>query len=152
MRRFRMIAGLVIMAFAAFIYFASSKLPFGTLRKPGAGLFPSGLSALLFFLALMFILKTVFKESPKDCPGTLWKGLQWQRVPYTLAGILAYALLLEHLGYFVCTWVLLGCLFWGEGIKRKCIAIVGALTVSVVTYLVFKRLLGVQLPSGILGL
>lgn len=100
----------------------------------------------------MFVLKTGFKRSHKVYTGTLWEGLQWVRVPYTLASILAYALLLEHLGYLVCTWILLGWFFWGEGVKSKCIAIVGSLTASVVTYIVFKRLLGIQLPSGFLGL
>ncbi len=152
MRKLRITVGLVIMAFAALVCFESSKLSFGTLRRPGPGLFPLGLAAPLFFLALMFVLKTGFKRSHKDYTGTLWEGLQWERVPYTLASLFAYTLLLEHLGYLVCTWILLGWFFWGEGVKRRSIAIVGSLTASVVTYIVFKRLLGIQLPSGFLGL
>ncbi len=107
MKKLQLVSGMIIMALAALICFDTSKLSFGSPGRPGPGFFPLGLATVLFFLALMFVLKTGFKRPHKDYTGTLWEGLQWERVPYTLASLLAYALLLEHLGYLVCTWILL---------------------------------------------
>jgi len=85
---------------------------------------------------------------PGDSAGLLWRNLAWQRVPITLAALLVYALLLERLGYPFCTSILMALLFWGKGVKRRSIAIIGGLVVSIVSYLLFNDLLKVRLPSS----
>ena len=152
MKRLQLMSGMIIMAFAALICFDSSKLSFGTPGKPGPGFFPLGLGIILFFLSLIFIVKTAFKEGTvSDSARALWTGLQWKQIPYTLAALLGYALLLDRLGYLICTWILMGYLFWGKGAKRKGIAIIGAMMVSVISFMIFRGLLKVRLPLGLLG-
>jgi hypothetical protein len=43
-------------------------------------------------------------------------------------------------------------LFWGKGTKRKGIAVIGAMIVSVMSYMIFRGLLKVRLPLGLLRL
>lgn len=153
MKKLQLVSGMIIIAFAALICFESSKLSFGTPGKPGPGFFPLGLGTILFFLGLFFVLKTAFMRGGISVSArTLWTGLQWKQVPYTLAGLLGYALLLDKLGYLICTWILMACLFWGKGAKRKGIAIIGAMMVSVISYMIFRGLLKVRLPLGLLRL
>ena len=148
-----MTSGIVIMAFAALICFESSKLSFGTPGKPGPGFFPLGLGVILFFLSLIFILKTALRwEGISDSARALWTGLRWKQVSYTLAALLGYALLLDRLGYLICTWILMTYLFWGKGAKRKGIAIIGAMMVSVISYMIFRGMLKVRLPLGLFRL
>lgn len=151
MKKLQLASGMVIMAFAALICFESSKLSFGTPGKPGPGFFPLGLGIILFFLSLIFILKTALRwEGISDSARALWTGLRWRQVPYTLAVLLGYALLLDRLGFLICTWLLMTYLFWGKGAKRKGIAITGAIIVTIVSFIIFRTLLNVRLPLGIL--
>ncbi len=153
MKRLQLISGIIIMAFAALICFDSSRLSFGTPGRPGPAFFPLGLGILLFFLALIFVLKTALMwQGISDPARALWTGLRWKRVPYTLAALLGYALLLDWVGYLICTWILMAYLFWGKGAKRKGIAIIGAMIVSVISYMIFRSLLKVRLPLGLLRL
>jgi putative tricarboxylic transport membrane protein len=146
-------SGMTIMVFAALICFESSKLSFGTPGRPGPAFFPLGLGAALFFLSLIFVLKTAFiREEISDSARALWAALRWKQVPYTLAALLAYGLLLDRLGYLICTWVLMVYLFWGKGARRKGIAIIGAMMVSIMSYMIFRGMLKVRLPLGLLRL
>ena len=153
MKTLQLASGMIIMAFAVLICFESSKLPFGTPGRPGPAFFPFGLGALLFLLSLIFIVKTGFTKAINiDSARALWTGLRWKQVPCTLALLLGYALLLDRLGYLICTWVLMAYLFWGKGAKRKGIAIVGAMIVSGISYMIFRGMLKVRLPLGLLNL
>ncbi|MEI9478215.1 MAG: tripartite tricarboxylate transporter TctB family protein [Deltaproteobacteria bacterium] len=152
MKKLQLISGIIIMVFAALICLETSKLSFGTIRTPGPGFLPFGYGALLFFLATIFVLKSGFKAGAfSDSASALWSGLKWKRIPYTLAVLLVYALLLDRLGYLVCTGILMVYLFWEKGMRKGSIAIITGIGVSIITYFVFKKLLSVQLPSGYLG-
>ena len=146
-------SGMAIMVFAALICFESSKLSLGTPGRPGPAFFPLGLGAALFLLSLIFVLKTAFiREGISDSTQAIWAGLRWRQVPYTLAALLAYSLLLDRLGYLICTWIFMAYLFWGKGARRKGIAIIGAMMVSVMSYMIFRGMLKVRLPLGLLRL
>ena len=153
MKRLQLISGMIIMVYAAFLCFGAMKLSVGTPRTPGPGFLPFGYGALLFLLATIFVLKSGFKDGMShESPKVLWSGLKWKQVPYTLAFLLGYALLLERLGFLICTWTIMIFLFWGKGIRRRSIAFFGGLGVAIVTYAVFKGLLKIRLPSGFLGI
>ncbi len=153
MKRLQLISGIVILAFASLICFEASKLSLGTPGKPGPGLFPLGLGALLFLIDVIFILRTATRwEGMGGSARALWAGLRWRQVPYALAALLAYSLLLDRLGYVICTWMLMVYFFWGGGAKRKWVAIIGAMVVSVVSFMIFRGMLKVRLPLGLLRL
>lgn len=153
MKKLQLISGIIIMVFAALICFESSKLSMGTAKTPGPGFLPFGYGILLFSLATIFVLKSGFKvRTTGDSAGAFWYGLNWKRVLYILGSLLGYALLLDNIGYLGCTGILMISLFWGKGGRRRSIAIIGGLAVTIITYTVFKGLLKVQLPSGFLGI
>ena len=76
----------------------------------------------------------------------------WIRIGATLATLAGFALVLEHLGFLLSTFLLMVCLLraieaqsWGK-------IITVALATSLITYGLFARLLGVPLPAGVLGI
>lgn len=148
----RLTSGIVIAAFAALVSFEASKLAFGTSRSPGPGFLPLVCGIVLFLLSLLFVLQTILKrEGPSSAEGSPWSGVQWQQVPATLAVLLAYAILLQRLGYLICTWILMTFLLWDRAVKRKHYVVIASLAVTVVTYVIFKGLLKIRLPVGVLG-
>ncbi len=141
------------MIFAAFFCLEGSKLPLGTPRQPGPALLPLGYGGLLFFLAAIFVLRSGLKrEETGDSARSPWRGLKWKRVPYVLAGVLGYAFCLEFLGYLISTTFLMIVLFLVKGLRRTFLVLSGGLAITIITYILFKGLLKVRLPSGFLGI
>jgi len=153
MKKLQLISGMIVMAFAALFCFEGSKLPLGTPRQPGPAFLPLGYGILLFIISTIFVIKSGFRKGVAgDAAGAPWHGLKWKRVPYVAVGLLGYAFCLESLGYLVSTAILVVTLLWVGGVKRSSIVICGGLAITIATYILFKSLLKVRLPSGFLGI
>lgn len=141
----------ILLALAGYIFLAGSALPFGTLRVPQTAFFPKGLAALLAILSLVLLAQAFARtEAPLDSNKIGAAG--WIRIGATLATLAGFAIVLERLGFLLTTFLLMICLLraieaqsWG-----KVIAV--ALATSLITYGLFSRLLGVPLPTGVLGI
>jgi hypothetical protein len=74
--------------------------------------------------------------------------LGWPRIVATMAALFVYALVLEHVGFVAATFALLLFLFKVLERQRWPVALASSLATALVTYLVFKVWLNVQLPAA----
>jgi putative tricarboxylic transport membrane protein len=95
------------------------------------------LSVLLFFLPSQHT--------------TFWpKGRQWLKIGLLIVAILFYSLFLNHVGFLISASLLMAVCMWGFGAKRRWIAPV-SIAVVISFYIIFDRILGLNLPAGILN-
>jgi putative tricarboxylic transport membrane protein len=150
MHRYDRLGGLLWMAIGIAICIGSIRLGPGSVSAPGPGLIPLGCGLLLAALGLALSLfhhrtDPARREAPRE------KRLSWHRMVVALGYLVAYALLLDVLGFLVVTalWVGANCRLgrtsWG---KTVIISVIATLS----SYLVFDYLLKVRLPRGIWGL
>ena len=95
------------------------------------------LSVLLFFL-------------PSQHTTSWPKGRQWLEIALLIAAILFYSLFLSHVGFLISASLLMAVCMWGFGAKRRWIAPV-SIAVVISFYIIFDRILGLNLPAGILN-
>lgn len=122
------------------------RLPFGTVPAPDSGFFPLILAvALLVFSAIVVLATWAPGAAPAPPPSA--HGLV--RVVVTVAALVAYALLVERLGYLLATGLV--ALLLLRGVERVgWAATLGVTLVAVLgSYVLFRRL-GVPLPPGLL--
>ena len=127
--------------FAVVIGIEAYRLNPGRLGSPGPGLTPllyalilAGLSAILFF-----------RSSPKgEGPPIV---LKWRTVLSILAILLVYGLMIEWLGYLVCTFFVMLLLFRMGKVGWLWSLFSAGMAVLVIN-LLFARWLGVFLPTG----
>lgn len=81
-----------------------------------------------------------------DARGISWSSFAWVVVPF-----IGFALLLPLLGWIVAAALLFWCVARSFGSDRVLGNMVVGLTVGSLTYILFDMLLGLTLPSGILG-
>ena len=72
-----------------------------------------------------------------------------QKIGMVLVAILVYSLVLHLVGFLICASILMGICMWVFEAKRKYIIPV-SIIVAVAFYIVFDRMLGLTLPSGLL--
>ena len=135
-----------------FIAIHSYRLDLGSFRHPGSG-FIFFLSALVMvILSAIDLAGTLIMKQKAEVKGvSLWEGLRWQKVLLVLCGLSAYTLLLNLAGFWICTFLLMIFLFKGVEPTRWSIAVAGSLITVFLSYVVFKVLLMVEFPQGILG-
>ena len=73
----------------------------------------------------------------------------WTGVIAISAGLLSQAVLIEHLGFIISAAILFFLVAWGFRSRKYLRDAIVAIVLSLVTYLVFTRLLDLQLPPGI---
>ena len=137
------IAGAALLAFSLAAAYAALRLPFGSVRQPETGFFPT-----LVALALVLFSALALAERPQ-APEPLRLGGP-ARLWVVTGATAAYAALLQPAGFPVCTAALLLLLLRGIGRLSWIVSIVAALVATAVTYELFTRL-GMPLPAGLLS-
>ena len=139
-------AAAVLLVFGLLALEEARKLRFGSLARPGPGFFPVVLAAAFSIVCLALLIHAI--RTHDGVAAASGPRLAWPKIVAAMAALLAYALVLEPLGFVGATFVLL--LFFFKAIERQrwVSAVAGSLVTALVTYVVFKVWLHVQLPAG----
>ena len=137
------VAGLALALGAAAII-ESAKLPLGTVRNPGQGFFPWWTSVVIVLLAIVLLAQVLTSRSStsQHTPGRIAK------VTALLLVLAAYTLLLDLLGYLICTFLLVLFMLRATDPQRWTVALGMAAITAVASYVVFAIWLSVPLPRG----
>ena len=148
MRRRELTAATVLLAFGLFAVTRAFGLRFGSVVAPGPGFFPLCLAGALCLVSVGLLVEA--KRLPATEPAAP-AGVRRFAVGGTLAALLIYALVLEPLGFLLATFGLL--VFFFKALQRQSwlVVLAGSLATSLLSWLIFKIWLGVNLPSGVLS-
>ncbi|MFH1345030.1 MAG: tripartite tricarboxylate transporter TctB family protein [Pseudomonadota bacterium] len=142
--------GLIGLALGVFVVWSGLKLKLGTINDPGSGyvLFYTGLLMCLF--AATIIIAAVTEGGPTF--STRWKDARWIKPLLVIVSLIAFALALDRVGFLLSTIPLMLLLLRLVDPVRWTLAIPIALLAPLGVWWVLKRLLLIQLPSGIFGI
>lgn len=146
------VVGAGLIAFAGAILWNARAFPSMPGDQVGPALFPQLIATGLATCGAIFVIRAARRKA-----GTPWIELPgWIRAPRQVAGfavvtlgLLAYCLLVETIGFFVCAPLLLGALLAVLGVRAWVVPAI-AVGVSVVIHFIFYKGLGVPLPWGLL--
>jgi putative tricarboxylic transport membrane protein len=139
--------GLFLMVFSGAVINEALNLELGTPRHPGSGFMVFGVAVVLGILALLQFLSSLLLKERLEQEAErihLWRII-------AIIGVNAiYIVALEPVGYLLCTFLLL-CFLFQVNEKGSWVSTVGGAAVtSVLTYVVFSRLLQLNLPKGLI--
>jgi hypothetical protein len=141
-------AAAALLAFGLFAATQALGLRFGRVAAPGPGFFPLCLAAALCLVSIGLLV-----QARHLAPGhalAARAGARGWAVAGTLGALLAYALVLERLGFLLATFLLLVFFFKALQRQRWLVVLSGSLATSLLSWLLFKIWLGVNLPGGLL--
>jgi putative tricarboxylic transport membrane protein len=139
--------GLIGLALGGFVIWSGLKLKLGTINDPGSGyvLFYTGILMCLF--AASIIVTAVTEGGPSF--GSRWKDVRWTKPLMVIACLTAFAFSLDTFGFLLSAIPLMVLLLRLINPVRWQLAIPIAVLVPLGMWWVLKRLLLIQLPSGI---
>jgi putative tricarboxylic transport membrane protein len=128
----------------------SLRLGIGRLQVPGMGFMPFVASVLLGILSLALFVQASLSE--EDERREVFARKRWKQVVIIIIALSIYAWLVPILGYVIATFLFMGSIFKFAGVGKWWKAIVASFLTTFITFYLFSVLLGVQLPTGVLGL
>ncbi len=152
MKRDNLVSSAIFFLFGAVAVVLSCRMPIGSFRAAGSGLFPLMLGILLMLLSAFFFLKSL---RPKAAAGDACPVKQRELllpVIFFMAIIAAAVLLLTPLGYPAVTFLLMVGLLRTLGFKRWPLNLGLSVLTAAGCYVLFVRWLSIPLPRGYLGL
>jgi hypothetical protein len=114
---------------------------------PDSKIFPIAISIFAIVLATILMLKTYFKWGKKEEEISFAGG----RLAMLMASMLiAYVAVIELVGFYLTTPFYLYLTMWALGQRKKKIMLAISVLMSLVVFLFFDLILGMQIPEGIL--
>jgi putative tricarboxylic transport membrane protein len=154
MNRDEIVVGIVIFLFGALTTLLSLRMPTGTFRMAGTGMFPLFLGILLMILSGIFVLRIFFQgmaAKVKKEPSAESSESPIQLILFLGAMILATAFF-NQLGYPLISFLLMVALLRILGIKRWGQNILISVVTAVGSYFLFVRWLDIPMPKGWIGI
>ena len=149
-----MAASVLVFLFGGITMLLSRKLPLGTLRAPGSGLFPLSLGLILMGLAAGHILQLSLarRKLATGPEGQRGPAGSAQRVLLFMGAVGIATALLEPLGYLLVSFLLMLALLHLLGMRGWQVSLVIAVVTAGASYVLFVRWLQIPLPAGWIGL
>lgn len=152
-RTSNLVAGTALLSLSVAVIALSRSFPKGRPGVPGPSFFPNLIAGALALLSMLLIVRTYLAADREDQPEATDPHCQQgssRLVVATVAASLAYVAFVDRIGFMVTTFAFIAALLalYRIGTWLK-ITVMSALVTSSV-YVVFARLLMVQLPAGIL--
>lgn len=141
------VVGLAAVLGGTLLFLTGWRLDIGTPKLPGPGFFPLLIACAMAGLGISLLLRPGPQERAALTGPSRWKPLF-----IALFSVLAYALVLFEVGYLLSTFALLAIqLRWVERQSWRA-ALITAVLASAVSLVLFRAVLRVPLPVGILPL
>ncbi len=138
-------AGLILILIGAGVIVGALKLRVGSATEPQPGFFPFVGGVLLLVLSSVLLVQALRGRGI----GSRAFG-ELRRPAILIAAMVVYVIILEGVGYVIATIILSAVILRILETKSWWALAVVSLVLSIGSYLLFDRLLGVTLPSGIL--
>lgn len=127
----------------------SIRLGPGSFSNPGPGLLPLGCGLFLGFLGIVEV--AVSMKGFKEGQTLLWKpGTRWRCLIFIPVSLVAYAFLLDILGFHLVTFFWTGFMCRGVGGMGWRSTLITSVATTFLSYLLFEYFLSVRFPKGIL--
>lgn len=139
--------GLIGLAVGGFVIWSGLKLKLGTINDPGSGyvLFYTGILICLFAAAI--VVAAITEGGPTF--GSRWENARWTKPVIVIVCLIAFSIALDPLGFLLSSIPLMVLLLRMIDPVRWSLAIPIAVLVPLGMWWLLKRLLLIQLPSGV---
>ena len=154
MKKDEIIVGVVIFLFGGITVLLSLRMPIGTFRAAGTGMFPLILGILLMILSGAFILKIYFqgREGQVKKEASIESSESPMQLILFLGTMALATLFFNRLGYPLTSFLLLVALLRILGVKRWGLNILVSVVTAVGSYFLFVKWLNIPMPKGWIGI
>ncbi len=145
-----------LLAFAGLLYIGSGMMPTrkGSALVLNTGFYPQMLAIILAFLSVLLLFEASRKPDCNEKAGNFWESRRALGLfLMTVVMLVAFPILMKWLGFAVTVLLFITVLVWllsSKESKRPLMILPVSFGITLVAYVVFKVILAIPFPSGIL--
>lgn len=147
MRRHDLLSSIIFFCIGLFIVFYAPQFGIGSLSTPGTGFTPFLTGLIICGFATTIFLQALLGKSGRV--EKIWAGIKLKKRVLSVLMLIAYAFLLEPLGFIIDSFLLILFLTRYMGSQSWKRSFLCAGLSSILSYLLFETWLKAQLPRGI---
>ena len=151
MRRIFQVASLALFGLGLFLVFQGRSIGLAGHFGPGPGFFAFWIGFALATLSVVWCIRVSLQPAVAMPPGFIPERGGILRVVLVILALVAFAALLELIGFNLAMLGLLACLMFGFGREHVTLKVVISLAGSFGVHYVFEKLLRVPLPYSSIG-
>jgi len=136
------------LVFSIYIAVESYRLDLGNWHEPGPGYFAFGAALLFGSMALAVFVKSLKQTSALKGEIGSAERFRWQHVVMVLIAMVLYTLLLNTIGFVLCTFLIVVFFIKVVALQRLMKSIMVGLCMAIGSYLLFSFFLKAPLPRG----
>jgi putative tricarboxylic transport membrane protein len=125
------------------------RLGIGTFHNPGTGFFPFLAGLVFALLSLILLIQSLVAGENAE---VILGKVRWKNITLVLICLVAYAVVLEKLGFMISTAFFIGVVLRVIEKKRWSLVVVVSVSATLVFWVIFQYWLQSQLPKGIFGI
>jgi putative tricarboxylic transport membrane protein len=144
------ISGTFLLLLSIVISLESYHAGLGTLRRPGPGFLFFGAGILLGLLSFIVLLRAFSTQKTGEHEKSMFGQVNIAKISLVMGSLLAYALVMEPLGFIPATFLMFMFLLGAMEKKGWLFTVLASLVVTFVAYVIFDVWLKSQLPRGVL--
>lgn len=152
MKKYDLYSGIFLGGISIITCILSYRLGLGEIHNPGPGLIPFGVAGILFLMSLGLIIRCVIEKIKSPLEGQVFKDVAWERVILVLISLLGYGIGFNHLGFSICTFLLIIFLLGFVGRQAWWFTILTSLLIVAIGYFIFIVWLDIPFPKGPFGI
>ncbi len=155
-RTLEITAGIVLFALAGLLYIAAGYMPTreGGIPALNTGFYPRILAFILALLSVLMVIETLRKSEGSNTKQTWWmNGHALFMFILTLVLLVLYPFVMKIFGFATASYLFITALIWmlSEKTQRRPVKIaLISLGITVLIYVIFKIVLAIPFPQGIL--
>lgn len=142
--------GLAWLAFSVFVVVAGRNLGIGAVNDPGSGFLLFWLGLLMCVFSASILYRGLVAGGPSLA--SLWQETRWRKTLVVIASLCVFALLLDKVGFLLAAMPLMLVLLRAVDPVPWRIALPIGVGATLLIWWLLKRLLLIQLPSGVFGI
>ena len=146
------VSGAVWFALGLAVCLGSLQYKMGSPAAPGTGFMPFLTGVAICFFSGVGLINASFRRMRGEAWVSPLRGFRWRNALVILLSLLAYALLMKPLGFFLTTTLFIAFLLRAITPQRWSVVAVCSILTSAASYLVFEVWLQAQLPKGPWGI
>jgi putative tricarboxylic transport membrane protein len=143
------ITAAVLVGFSVLYFVSSLRLEIGNLRNPGPGFFPIVIGFFLMVCTGIYLARVIRRKTPprEEAPAAVERK-HYRAIASIIACGIAYPLILDTLKFLVSTFAVTFFMLYVLKPRKPLFSFFLALSMTIVSFMAFSRLLGVGLPMG----